>query len=251
MTDNSTKPTLILPGAWHPPSVFAPLISKLNTHGYTKCHALPLQATEQSEAVPSLQKDLDALHQIVSKCIDEGEDVMVVAHSWSGLIAGGGLDGLGKKEREKEGKKNGVVRIAYLCAFCPVENVSLIQAFGGEEPEFYDVQKPWVKVKGAENLFYNDLAPDQPSYWASQLLPHSYATKFQGTKSVAWKKIPSSYLICEDDNAISPFVQEAMVKQCQDEGAEMDVERIKSGHSPFLSKVNETADFLRRAAGEK
>ena len=40
----------------------------------------------------------------------------------------------------KEGKKNGVVRIAYLAPFCPVENVSLIEAFGGHEPEFYDVQ---------------------------------------------------------------------------------------------------------------
>ncbi|KUJ18949.1 alpha/beta-hydrolase [Mollisia scopiformis] len=247
----TSKPTIILlPGAWHPPTVFAPLINKLTRHGY-KCIPLPLQATDQSEAVPPLQKDLDALHQAASRCINDGEDVMVVAHSWSGLIAGGGLDGLGKVEREKEGKKNGVVRIAYLCAFCPVENVSLIDAFGGKEPEFYNVQKPWVKVTGPENLFYNDLPPDQQAYWASQLLPHSYATKFQGTKTVAWKKVPCSYLICENDNAIPSFVQEAMVKKCQEEGAEMEAERIKSGHSPFLSKVDETADFLRRAAGEK
>lgn len=135
-----SKPTIILlPGAWHPPTVFTPLIKKLSDYGY-KCIPLPLQATDQSEAVPSLQKDLDILHQTASKCIDEGEDVMVVGHSWSGLIAGGGLDGLAKKQRETEGKKNGVIRIAYLCAFCPVENVSLIEAFAGEEPEFYDVQ---------------------------------------------------------------------------------------------------------------
>ncbi|CZR55879.1 uncharacterized protein PAC_05767 [Phialocephala subalpina] len=247
----SSKPRIILlPGAWHPPTVFNPLVNKLSTYGY-KCYPLSLQATNQIEAVPSLQKDLDVLHQVVTKYLDFGEDVMVVAHSWSGLIAGGGLDGLGKIQREKKGKKNGVVRIAYLAAFCPVENVSLIEAFGGHEPEFYDVQKPWVKVKGAENLFYNDLPEEQRAHWASQLLPHSYATKFNGTKTVAWRTIPSSYLICEDDNALPPFVQEAMVKKCQDEGADMTAERIKSGHSPFLSKTDETADFLRRAAGEK
>jgi hypothetical protein len=31
----------------------------------------------------------------------------------------------------------------------------------------------------------------------------------------------------------------------------MVTERVFSGHSPFLSKPGETADFLRRAAGEK
>jgi hypothetical protein len=47
------------------------------------------------------------------------------------------------------------------------------------------------------------------------------------------------------------FVQEAMVKVCQDAGADMVTERVFSGHSPFLSKPDETVDFLRRAAGEK
>jgi hypothetical protein len=43
--------------------------------------------------------------------------------------------GLGKAEREKEGKKGGVVKIAYMSAFIPEENVSLMAAFGGVVPE--------------------------------------------------------------------------------------------------------------------
>src|SRR5450756_584986 len=102
---NSSKPRIILlPGAWHPPTVFNPLVNRPNTYGY-KCYPLSLQAANQSGAVPSLQKDLDVSHQVVTKCLDFGEDVMVVAHSWSGLIAGGGLDGLGKIQREKRGQE--------------------------------------------------------------------------------------------------------------------------------------------------
>jgi hypothetical protein len=107
-----------------------------------------------------------------------------------------------------------------------------------------------VTVKGPESVFYHDLSPDQASYWASKLRPHSYATKLVGASSAAWRAIPSTYLICEDDHAIPVFVQEAMVKACQDAGAPMDTERVFSSHSPFLSKPKEMVGFLRRAAGE-
>ncbi|KAF8862993.1 hypothetical protein BDZ45DRAFT_584489, partial [Acephala macrosclerotiorum] len=108
-----------------------------------------------------------------------------------------------------------------------------------------------VKVKDPGDLFYNDLLPEKQTHWESQPLPHSFAAKFEDTKTVAWRTIPRSYLIYEDDNTIPPFVQEAMAQKCQEEGAEMTAKRTKSGHSPFLSKVDGTADFLRRAAGEK
>jgi len=128
--------------------------------------------------------------------------------------------------------------------------VSLIDAQGGQIPHFYDVKEPWVTVKGPEQMFYHDLSTEQAAYWSSKLAPHSYATKFVGVPSAAWRTIPSSYLICEDDRAIPVFVQEAMVKACQDGGAQMQVERIFCSHSPFLSKPEATMAFLRRAAGE-
>jgi hypothetical protein len=48
--------------------------------------------------------------------------------------------GLGTAERDKEGKKRGVLGIAYISAFVPEENVSLMTAFGGVAPEWYDVK---------------------------------------------------------------------------------------------------------------
>jgi hypothetical protein len=83
----------------------------------------------------------------------------------------------------------------------------------------------------------------------SKLAPHSCATNFVGVPSAAWRTIPSSYLICEDDRAILVFVQEAMVKACQDGGAQMQVERIFCSHSPFLSQPDTTVEVLGRAAG--
>lgn len=65
----------------------------------------------------------------------------------------------------------------------------------------------------------------------------------------AWKHIPSTYLICTIDNAISPKIQERMVAQ---DGAKWsEVVRLRSGHSPMVSMPEETARIIRRAAGEK
>jgi pimeloyl-ACP methyl ester carboxylesterase len=84
----------------------------------------------------------------------------------------------------------------------------------------------------------------------SQIQPHSLAT-IQGdqakTRSAAWRKIPSAYLICEQDNAIPAQGQEAMALGVREAGGTIDIERIPSSHSPHLSQPGVVADFLRRA----
>ena len=135
-----SKPSLIfLPGAWHSPEIYDTIITKLNSYGY-KSTALPLQAVIQKPAVNDLQPDINALRTAVLKEADAGNDVMVVGHSWGGLIVCGALEGLSKQERAKEGKTGGVVKLGFLAAFVPPENVSLIQAFGGNPPPWYDVK---------------------------------------------------------------------------------------------------------------
>lgn len=69
--------------------------------------------------------------------------------------------------------------------------------------------------------------------------------------AASWKNIPTSYLLCEKDMAIPAAGQEAMTDAVKATGAEIEVTRIDAGHSPFLSKPDETVAWLRRVAGEK
>jgi hypothetical protein len=48
------------------------------------------------------------------------------------------------------------------------------------------------------SLFYHDLDSSDGDYWISKLRPQSIASFRAKTKSAAWRKITSSYLICED-----------------------------------------------------
>jgi len=71
------------------------------------------------------------------------------------------------------------------------------------------------------------------------------------TTGASWKTIPSSYLLCEQDRAIPAEAQEAMVDAARELGAIVEIVRLDSGHSPFLSKPKETVEWIRGVAGEK
>jgi len=131
-----SKPTLIfVPGAWHPTQIFNGIIAKLSSHGYN-CIAIPSLAAGHEPAVPDLQPDIDNVHQIVRNEADQGHDVMVVSHSWGGIVGSASLDGLSKTERDKDGKRGGVVKLAYMCAFVPPEGVNLTTARGAADSEW-------------------------------------------------------------------------------------------------------------------
>ena len=64
----------------------------------------------------------------------------------------------------------------------------------------------------------------------------------------AFRYIPSTYIICEEDRAIPMAVQEMFIAQ----GGLWTVVRMKNvSHSPFLSKPEETAALIEEAAMTK
>jgi pimeloyl-ACP methyl ester carboxylesterase len=87
--------------------------------------------------------------------------------------------------------------------------------------------------------------------WAKELKTHSFGTKKAKSTAASWKEIPTWYLLCEDDKAIPKEAQEAMTQGVKDGGGEIEVTRIKSDHSPFLSHPEEVVKWIRKAAGEE
>ena len=69
--------------------------------------------------LPSVADDAAAIKQTVNKFADEGKDVVLIAHSYGGTPTSESIKGVSKVEREKEGKKGGVVRVAYMTALVP------------------------------------------------------------------------------------------------------------------------------------
>ncbi|KAG9959903.1 alpha/beta-hydrolase, partial [Aureobasidium melanogenum] len=245
-----SKPVFILcPGAWHPAEVYDRMIPHLETKGYrTVLHDWP---SIQQAPVQSFDEDIQSIRATILNEADTGNDVVVVAHSWSGSPVNSAIADLSKAERAKQGKLGGVIKLVFLCAFVVPEGVSLLDTLGGDETKvaMWNFQGDLVHVNNPAYHFFQGLPEEEQQYWISKLKPHSKATKCNPSRGAAHMTIPSVYLICEDDAAIPVSAQETMVAQAQEAGAPLTSQRMKAAHSPFLTHPEETAEFCIRSTG--
>lgn len=110
-----------------------------------------------------------------------------------------------------------------------------------------------VEPEDAKGLFYQDLPDDVVSELAKDLRPQSLGVFWSTTSYAAWKHVPTTYVICEDDTPSTVAAAGYLLSTAQAaEGSKVDtVVKRKVGHSPFLSQPEWTASMLREAAGEK
>lgn len=85
------------------------------------------------------------------------------------------------------------------------------------------------------------------------LKPHAYRTFYSKVSAEPWRQIPSTYILCENDNAIPLMAQEGMIAGAREKapGAFDVVERCTSSHTPFAStsQPEKLASWLVKAAG--
>jgi hypothetical protein len=59
---------------------------------------------------------------------------------------------------------------------------------------------------------------------------------------VGWRTVPSTYIVCDNDQSISPEVQEKLAARTEA------VYHLSSEHSPFLSMPGELTELLIKIA---
>jgi hypothetical protein len=92
------------------------------------------------------------------------------------------------------------------------------------------------------SILYSDLAPTLQTSWAAHLQLFTGASLYAPATAASWMHIPTSYLVCETDQAIPAVVQEALIAHVRDEGVHVAVTRVQAGHSP--------AAWIQGLAGE-
>lgn len=132
---------VLLAGAWHSPPFFAKITALLQDHLYVvHSRQLPSVGVPPSwTPTKDLVQDVATARSLVEYAIGDGNDVIVICHSWGGTIAGSALVGYSKEERSKKGLKGGVLRVGYMCAFMVDEGTSLHEMAGGKYPPWYDI----------------------------------------------------------------------------------------------------------------
>ncbi|KAI4240309.1 MAG: hypothetical protein LQ352_007667, partial [Teloschistes flavicans] len=98
--DPSPKPTIILiPGGWQSPTIFSFILPALERFGYSVI-PITLPSTTTVPAVRSFAPDVDAVRNAVDSCLAVGKDVVMIMHSYGGLV---GCEALKELDHEDEG----------------------------------------------------------------------------------------------------------------------------------------------------
>lgn len=77
-----------------------------------------------------------------------------------------------------------------------------------------------------------------------------YRFTISATTHAAWKQVPTSYVVCEDDRACLTEWQMAMLANVEKQGVHIDTHHLNTSHSPFLSQPEKLVEIIRRVAGE-
>lgn len=134
------RPTVVLvPGAWQRSCVFDVVQDKLQLLGYRTVLVDHLSTGAEPPTI-ELPDDVDNLHKVLQQLVDEERDIVVVAHSYGGVVASCAVEGLDVPTLRKAGKTGGVIMLAYLSAFVLPKGASLMDGLHGQ-------WLPWQKVE--------------------------------------------------------------------------------------------------------
>jgi pimeloyl-ACP methyl ester carboxylesterase len=264
------KPTvLFVHGAWHTNEPFAEVQQHLASAGYGIKNVQLPSSTPDGPYVQGIDDDVEVIRNALNDIVLTESDIVVVMHSYGAIPGSSAARGFSRAERHKQGKDGGIIDMVYMAAMVCDEGISLKARIGGKLGSWITVhvgstyrssmQSLLTRSQSdtsymtsdteAHDIFYNDIPKEEADKWIAKL--NKQATKSFGDPCTyaAWKHIPSTYILCGKDNAIPIQAQELFIGQ---DGADFKTERFENAsHSPFLSMPKETADAIKRAAGEK
>jgi pimeloyl-ACP methyl ester carboxylesterase len=187
--------------------------------------------------LPLTSLDADAV--VVRDALDSAnEPVILVGHSYGGLVIS-----------RAAADHPQVVRLVYVAALLLARDEVLgdvamrypPSTLNGHSTITEDLAVV-IDAEGAIAGFYNDCDPRVAAEAAARLRPTSLACVSSSACAEPWRKLPTTYVVCERDQAIHPEMQRWMSERATE------VVVLETDHSPFLSTPSELAGLLGRLA---
>lgn len=229
--DTSPTPTprpsfLLVHGAWHRSGSWDLVREALSADGWTvRTVDLPSAGPQRTPAA-GMYDDADAITAHLRRA--EGP-VIVVGHSYGGLPLTQAAAG------------PPAAHLVYLAAYLPEEGESLLSIHGHGDRTDEDLSGTApVVFDDPRTTLFGDLPDEQAEEAVGRLVTQSRRSFQQRVTRAGWRAVPSTYVLCERDKALPPALQERMSVRAGH------VERLDTGHSPFLSAPAELAALLGR-----
>ncbi len=223
---------LLVHGSWHGPWCWDYLKPALARLGYAaETVSLP-SCGDSPQGLGGLADDAETVSRVAAGIVG---DVVIVGHSYGGVPITEATYGPNVK------------RLVYLAAFMPDTGRSYVSYLPpGPLPPYVGLREDGtfaVPEGQAHAAFYADCTPETSEWATARLRLQSQAVMAPAITDAAWRKIPSTYIVTTQDQALPPDFQRMFAAQAGE------VREFVSSHSPFLSRPDDLAQLLVAIAG--
>ncbi|KAI1277109.1 Alpha/beta hydrolase fold-1 [Xylaria sp. FL0933] len=243
------KPVLVFcPGAWCAPEYFRLTTDILTKAGYTCLTvSLPSVGSElrPKDAPPithGLQTDAQAVRDVVIPQLDAGHNVVLVCHSYGGVVTAEAVKGL---DRASRGPNTGaVIHLVYVAAI--ILDVGGQVWPGGKPPEneyIVDGDLCWRNPEATDpKVWLSGCNEEQLMLVGSSIRSHTRKCFEDRVTYVGWRDIPGTYVRAKKD--LMPDMMAIAPKGHKFE----DVLEVDADHFAFCSAPEEVADVIQKAS---
>lgn len=134
-----SKPAIIfVPGAWIPKTSYASFLHALEKEGFTVHYASYPSFDPVDSLNASCERDAEVIRNDVIKPLveDQGQEVVVLMHSYASMPGSAAASGLSKTERIRNGQSGGVIGLICIGAFLVPQGLSCAGLQGGKLPDW-------------------------------------------------------------------------------------------------------------------
>ncbi|KAF5025651.1 hypothetical protein F66182_2257 [Fusarium sp. NRRL 66182] len=241
---STVKPTIVFaPGAWHTADCYDIVRTQLAARDWvTEAVEYPSVGAEPPNK--GLADDVSAVRAVLERLADEGKKIVLVVHSYGGLVGANAVEGLGYKQRAQEGKAGGLIQLVYLSAFVMPKGKGVLDLLGGQYLPWMRVDGDYVYAETPETVFYHDVEAETQKKAIDALKHQSRRVYVDPAEYEPWHDIPCFFIFCDDDKAIALAIQQHMASMLGPNAASF---HIPASHSPFLSRPQDVIEGLELA----
>jgi pimeloyl-ACP methyl ester carboxylesterase len=232
---------VLVHGAWHGAWCFSALQAELDRRGVPSL-AIDLPGHGAS-TLPLSDMHGDAQHVVDTLAVLRSrgiENVVLAGHSYGGAVIS-----------QAASTDPSINHLVYIAAFAPEAGQSVMAqlmalphhdtTLGGALIVGTDGNST-INPDFAKESFYGCCTDEVVTASIARLSPQPMVTMTQEVTGSPRETIPSTYVLCSQDQAVHPEHQKIMSQLCTN------VITLDTDHSPFASMVIETADILERIA---
>lgn len=198
----------------------------------------------------TFKDDLDVAREAISNEIDHERNVVVIAHSYGGMVGNSAIKGFAKSKSSES--KAHVIGLILIASGFTLTGLTFMDPFLGHPPPAWRVNHETgyaELVASPREMFYHDVPDEEAEYWVSQLTTQSLKALFEGGEHTyaGWQDVPSWYIGTTEDRGIPVLAQRMGVGIAREMGGVVEHRELETSHSPFLSQPEATVGIIVEA----